>query len=143
MPLGNINAAQPIAAISPGYNENSAGERTGFYLPGGPPCVNTFAVAAMQPVSIFVAFQEMPDQAAADACTNTNLVISGTGANTLTTCNTRDNGALIRIAQEANAYTLTITFTPSALENNGRGYLLLLSNCKKDGLINYQYISFQ
>ena len=146
MPLGNINAAQPIAAISPGYNENSAGERTGFYLPGGPPCVNTFSVPANTPVSIFVNFEEIPDQASSNACTNSKLVITGASTaadRVVTTCNTRDNGGLISFAGETSAYTMTISFTPSALESNGRGYLLLLSNCKKKGFINYHYISVQ
>ena len=95
-------------------------------------CTNTFAVPANTPISIFVQFEDIPNVAGGDSCTNSKLVFTGASGSdrSLTTCNTANNGNLVRYAAETSAYTLTVSFTPSALENRGLGYLLLLSTCK-------------
>ena len=97
-------------------------------------CTNTFSVPANTPISIFIQFEEIPNVAGGSSCTNSKLVFSSSASGSnreLTTCNTDNNGHLVRYLGETSAYTLTISFTPSSLESGGRGYLLLLSTCKQ------------
>lgn len=138
-----------MALISPNYNEDRLGNRIGRYTQSGSyvfecilntykssglclfRCKTTFSVPASKAISVFIAFQDIPDS---NSCKNSKLKITSSASTastrTKTTCNSDDNGKFISIASESSAYTLTVEFTPSANENNGLGFVLLLSACK-------------